>query len=337
MNLEERREFGKVLNSIDGNDHSKLKQNIEKLANSIKHPQSIYKYREVTANNLDSLKNNRLYFSIPEKYDDIFDTYFQLDEKLIESKFQQCSEFIKIKSKNNELEKFQSFLKKYYGINESYFYDKVKDINNNSKIYIKDMIDIMKNELIKYLRNKAYSICFGESYDNDCLWLKYGNEHKGYVLEYEYSSRKYITYNPQQLPNEKLTLPIYPVYYSQELCDATKFILDQFIYIMLFNFNRELAHEFEIKNPNYFAHEKIMLIKKKQHEHDLEWRMILDNKYSVPHNEKIYINWKPSSVTLGVRVSEEDKKQIIKFADEAGIEKIYQAYIQGTQIIRKEI
>lgn len=121
-------------------------------------PASIYKYYSDNELNMDSLKNNKMWYSAPCNFNDVFD----------------CDIFI------NEEKIFNDFLK--------LIPDK-RTVRVGSKIWI-ELKSIIRKE-IKKLRYdfdaSKYKIgvsCFSESEDSLLMWAHYANNHRGMCVEY---------------------------------------------------------------------------------------------------------------------------------------------------------
>ena len=72
-----------------------------------------------------------------------------------------------------------------------------------------------------------------------------------------------------------------------------------------------------------FAIEKISLIKKKCHEYDQEWRMLCP----IVGPNRPCIKMKPSSIALGLRMPEYERRLVISAAKVAGIASINEIII----------
>lgn len=75
MNNSERERFWNTLCSLDGIDAI---EDSKKLQETIVYPKNIYRYRPVSVRSLEALKNNKLYFSTSNYYDDPFDTFINV-------------------------------------------------------------------------------------------------------------------------------------------------------------------------------------------------------------------------------------------------------------------
>ena len=50
---------------------------------------------------------------------------------------------------------------------------------------LKELSDAMIKEIRNEIRKQTYTVCFSENEFNETLWLKYGNNHQGFVVEYD--------------------------------------------------------------------------------------------------------------------------------------------------------
>lgn len=71
--------------------------------------------------------------------------------------------------------------------------------------------------------------------------------------------------------------------------------------------------------------ERAALIKKKCHEYDKEWRMIT----YCPMKPPIMMEWIPSGIILGLRMSANEERLVVDKTKEAGIKNIYKSVIDS--------
>ena len=90
---------------------------------------------------------------------------------------------------------------------------------------LKDRICQVRDAVQKNL----YSICFCENPLNETLWLKYGDNHRGFVLVYDfYDDATRLCGFEEKCKNCGITLNppnIYPIYYCDKRYDATRYAL----------------------------------------------------------------------------------------------------------------
>ena len=284
------------------------------------YPTKLYRYRTISENSLFALRNNMLYFSTSDYYDDPFDTYIHID-------FQKIKNMIQILDKGHQppITHSNLILSLMLSVMES------ADISLSSE-YI---IQYLKNARGK-LRQTSWSICFTEKADNETLWLKYAAGHSGFVLEYDLidlmttipslnpapDCREDIKQNLDKIiASSELNASIYPMYYSKTKYDATEYAL----FLALCNYLESTGHLDIIQRMVSsqlccWEAEKILLIKKWIHHHDEEWRMILSSKYRIPSGLKPYKLCKPKKVIFGYNIKPDERELVRQNACIAGIE-----------------
>lgn len=116
------------------------------------------------------------------------------------------------------------------------------------------------------------------------------------------------------------------MYYSDDGYDATEYVSYLAVaHLVQSDFSPEIASGIVGKLPPMFwQREKISLIKAKCHEKDEEWRMILNIN---AENGNLYQEWAPCGVILGLRTTAEHRDIIIRAANVAGINNIFESYI----------
>jgi len=142
-------------------------------------PASLYKYYPDTQLCLDNIKNNKMWYSAPINFNDVFDCDIAIDEKKV----------------------FEEALK--------LFPDK-RGVRPGSKIW-KDFRKTMKQQLkdlqskIVELRNTTGVSCLTEADDSLLMWAHYANNHRGICVEYDLMEI-----------NSVLNFTAIPVVYSKE-------------------------------------------------------------------------------------------------------------------------
>lgn len=307
-------------------------ENIINFDNIIKFPKSLYRYRSVNNNNLSALLNNEMYFSSSNFFDDPFDTNIYVSKKKIRDGIFQY-----ITNDNSlDIDKIQTDFKNI-GINiENLDLAQVK-INKN---IILQRAALFFNNVAAALKKETLAVCFSESELNETLWLKYANNYNGFCIEYDINDILKL----ETLEKED-KIVLYPIIYTAEKYDETEFgknfLIAQFLELSK---NKDLFVSFvnEFNKKCKFDRELIALIKKKCHEYDKEWRLIRTikgpniftncNEQNVLFKVKI----KPKSVTLGLRMNSNDKKNILTLAKQAGIQEIYELYIDDDMNLNKK-
>ena len=315
MNTKERLEFYRLLN--DNKDNS----NID-FSSVIKYTKNIFRYRPINTNSLSALLENKLYFSSSNYFDDPFDTSIYVDINKIEELLGKYIEknVFNVKTLLLDLEKNGFKV-------ESQLLENIDISLSDIKNKLKDFLEKIRNEIKK----QTYSACFSESEFNETLWLKYADNHRGFVVEYDMRQGKILCGEKEECLKcvNNFIVSLYPMVYTDKKYDATEFSK---IYLLiksleLLNLKDDLYYKLiqDINDHFKIDRELISLVKKKCHEYDLEW-CILGLSY-VNDNKPIFKYWKPKSITLGLRTKALDKKLIKEIALKAGIDKIYEIYI----------
>ena len=311
MNDKEREEFWKVLlTARDTND-------TEKIASKIVYPNKLYRYRSIGIPTLNALVENKLYFSTSNYYDDPFDTFIRINIKKIQD-IAQCVKNRDIPSRFMNL--FDLIPK------QNLFEENFNFIVNNVINFAKET----RNEIRKW----HWSLCFTEKYSNETLWLKYANNHRGFVLEYDIDSLKKAIFNAEiQVPcmlSNSVNFSLYPVYYSKDETGYDSTDYAGFVtccYLIEKMGNIDLMKVLLSQMNFMWEMERVLLIKKWIHHYDEEWRMILNSQYRIESTAKPCLVCKPSKVILGLKMSDSDKKAVLMTAEKARIDSIEQMII----------
>lgn len=184
----------------------------------------------------------------------------------------------------------------------------------------------LRNEVKK----DTWSICFSENGYNEVLWLKYADQHRGFVQIYDLKNEENFVCGKQEkclnCGIKSFGTPLYPVYYSDEPYNATRFAG-----IVMLN---KIGECIGTKIPQclysgmgngMWERERITLIKKKCHEYGEEWRMITTCTVKPP----VMMEWIPSGIILGLRMGKKEQNLVVSMAKEAGIKNIYRSVIDS--------
>lgn len=325
MDNMQRKEFWDTLCSLDGRD---IQNDRKRLAEKIFLPRYLYRYRNVTFNNLDALRTNHLYFSLANYYDDPFDTFLHIDIEKIRSEFESnfseeglvrlahAMKDITDKSNTNFPEEFIAVVSDP---------QKLKELHQKG---LTDKFLIQALELRNEIRKNTWSICFSESGLNETLWLKYADQYKGFVLIYDLNNTENLRCGKMEKCKNcgifKHGTPLYPMCYLEEPYDATnyaKFVMAQLVSThMNIPIPQQIIDEL---GSMEWEGERTTLIKKKCHQYDNEWRMVTGCAMKPP----IMMEWVPDGVILGLRMEVSEENLVISLARQAGIEKIYKSFI----------
>ena len=303
MTKQDRELFWDTLNGLHGN----TQESWDKLKAVYKPPKTLCRFRPVNPNTLQQLQENKLFFSSADRYDDPFDTYFYIDYAKIRSGINSLKTLLHTESPQH----IASILEKngFRHIDNDFLIPMIENLKQVSP----NVLAIEKNlsEVRKKVQQQLFSICFCDDPLNESLWLKYADNHSGFVMIYDMLATDVFQcgreahcgncFINQTKPN------IYPVYYSDIKYDATRYAVG----VQASNVLPPLVLE---KLSGFFdldwEIEKIALIKKKCHEYDQEWRMLCP----IVGPNRPCIKMRPSSIALGLRMPEYERRLVISAA-----------------------
>lgn len=172
MTEKDKKNYWNTLCSLNG-DIANIPTEREKLLATIKYPSSLYRFRSLSENSLNALQNNQVFFSSANYYDDPFDTFLRVDMQKLKEEFEP------IKQDTNYL---NTLFRRIFpnAVNDKISF---KDIQIDYNLF-QSYICKLRNSIQKNL----YSICFCEDVENEVNWLKYAENHRGFVLEYSIDS-----------------------------------------------------------------------------------------------------------------------------------------------------
>ncbi|MCI9337314.1 MAG: DUF2971 domain-containing protein [Lachnospiraceae bacterium] len=328
MNNEERKIFWETLRSLNGIDCKKDREVINEV---IKYPKYLYRFRAVEEKTLDALRKNRLYFSTSNYYDDPFDTFIHVDIREFKDLLSKAPQALQNSEQIGSMVEY---------ILEKWFKVQVQEEQKNALVeYLKSMVlnssvQIMMTDYIRNIRNEikkdTWSVCFSEDGLNENLWLKYANQHRGFVVVYDLENGANLRCGREEKCRtcgiNEFGTPLYPIYYSDEKYNATKFAQFLATCKMIGNkLNEEMLNQIMADMGNQlWERERITLIKKECHRYDKEWRMIAATYFK---EGPVMREWIPDAVILGYSMSVSDEAEVIGTAYQAGIKKIYKCYI----------
>ncbi len=282
MNQKERKRFWNILSGM----HDAVPEHIEYLRNAIKMPSTLCRFRSITESTLTQLQENKLYFSTADRYDDPFDTYFYINYPQLEIMLDQFYNML------NNTTCRETFVNTVSAMGIPAKEILAASMTSSSppniqqlKEYICQTRDVVQKNL--------YSICFCEDSLNETLWLKYGDNHRGFVLIYDFNDNEtYLCGFEEKCINCGIVLAppnIYPVHYCNKRYDATKYtlslLLRNALNVTQFPVSQPLLQV--IQQSMMWEIERISLIKKYRHHYDEEWQMIHVNSIQFSSKHKV--------------------------------------------------
>lgn len=307
--------------------HDDSEESWNKLRSVYKPPMMLCRFRSVNQSTLQQLQENKIYFSSADYYDDPFDTYFYMNHSEIRDKLGQLEHLMK----NGTDEQLCDIFVQLYGgsINRKIVLLALEDARKNPIAY--QQLERRISEIKEAIQKQVFSVCFCDNPKNETLWLKYADSHRGFVLNFDMTDSKVFPHKGEKntCDHKYLYLKnppnVYPVYYSDRKYDATRYAIGvQALNIMLpyiEKVNPQLCQQ--QKNNLLWEIERISLIKKECHKNDQEWRMLCP---FVGHLRPV-IEMKPTSIALGLRMPEYEKRLVVSAAKVAGIDSINEMYI----------
>lgn len=156
-------------------------------------------------------------------YDDPFDTYFYIDltnlKRFVETLKQMLA------GKNETVMKGLEAVAPLLNVSsESLVQSLTHTVPDFSEL--RGQLDVIRNDI----QTQLFSICFCEDPFNETLWLKYADNHRGFVQIYDLSCETTILCGKEEIcrncPSGQHPPQFYPVFYSDERYDASKFAFD---------------------------------------------------------------------------------------------------------------
>jgi len=306
----------------------------------------LYKYYSTeNAHTLSNIKDNIIYFSKPETFNDPFDCCWGYDEEkfiselliaaIIDSPLKDfhieidilCKIILNEYVNKDEISLLENTFNKQFTSNVSFkdlivcdFKRKAEKIltyvttdhGDNMKEFFEACSNVTdyQSKLNKAI-NIAYGIsCFSERYDNALMWSHYANRHTGICVEYDFSLFK---------PNEKPLLQLFPVIYTNKReCLPTNVTYDE-------NWKPYLS------NSPFTLYQiiKNLISKSDVWNYEQEWRLIgffkelTEQKWHLPIISKIYLG---VNFDCEYNLKQNMKEKIVKLAIEKSIP-VFQVYL----------
>ena len=298
-------------------------QSMEALRQAATPPRLLCRFRPVSENSLLQLQENKLYYSSADYYDDPFDTYFYIDltnlKRFVETLKQMLA------GKNETVMKGLEAVAPLLNVSsESLVQSLTHTVPDFSEL--RGQLDVIRNDI----QTQLFSICFCEDPFNETLWLKYADNHRGFVQIYDLSCETTILCGKEEIcrncPSGQHPPQFYPVFYSDERYDASKFALGcRMMQDTHWGTLAPLVQQLILKDMAWEV-ERISLIKKKCHEYDQEWRMLRPQIAC----GRTYVKMRPCRVIAGLRMPEYQCRLVHSAATVAGISDIRKMYIDDS-------
>lgn len=316
-----REKFWNVLKELHDDSESSLSM----LTEASKWPSTICRFRPVSEHSLQQLEENKLFFSSADHYDDPFDTYFYIDVDQMVPVYDELRNDL-LKGNEEFVNKLRQ-IAKFADMKPDTFIDMLSNISLDFT-ELKGQLTMVRN----MIQRRFFSICFCEDPYNESLWLKYAENYSGFVQLYDLASPDTFLCGTEMICRDCIQARerpyIFPIYYSDDRYDATKYALGIWLMGKIEKQNNmalKPLHSY-VWDSLIWEIERISLIKKKCHENDQEWRMIRP----AMHEQRSCIKMKPCKVIIGLRTPEYESRLIVSAAKIAGIQEIHKVYINDS-------
>jgi len=221
MNSQEREVFWETLCSLHGTDQVVER---EQLFKTIKYPKLLFRYRPVSTKSLEALRTNRLYFSFANYYDDPFDTFLHIDIEAIRKEY--LSAFQTPESTETVVEGVKALFGDIL-TEEQITQLTTENVTNALSHGLTESFLNAALSLRDEVKKDTWSVCFSENGFNEALWLKYADQHRGFVQIYDLENNdNFLCGKQEKCVNcgiRNYGTPVYPIYYSDTPYDATNF------------------------------------------------------------------------------------------------------------------
>lgn len=254
-------------------------------------PEKLYRYRPLNEYTFDNLQNEQEWQSYPCEFNDPYDSRIKIDYEKVKKEYfyENMTKGIKnlipkriLSVTKQEIENicsstnsFNSLLKKILKLDPKY-----KGEENKVTEVLLEILDEEIKEafspFIETFQNGYLIVCFSETKDNIKMWSHYAEGHSGICIEYNFKELG---------PNTSQTRILYPVIYTDEIFDATQYLIDPI----------KKGHRY---NNLFGIYPSIS--KSNEWEYEREWRTIFplgpgaekENRFlRVPTPKRIYVGY----------------------------------------------
>lgn len=296
-------------------------------------PNFLYQYNPFDNNRhkchlLELLKNDKMWLSNPEDFNDPFDCAITLISKQIEvenfrHRIDNIINDLECEFTDDERDYIKKSIDPAYELSKIYAKKFIPTDKTPKKLiealskpeeYAKVISDALKEEaddfyptLLKDIKKNMRITCFSEKNDSILMWSHYADNHRGLCVEYDFKGSEYR--NP-------LKQFLYPVIYETKVFDATKSFLPC------------------SRCTDLFRHAAIT--KYQDWSYENEWRYV-DVSVMPGSSPSSYLNvTKPKSVYLGAKTDEEDDdiKEVQKIAEDRGFA-VYKMEMMDSEFVLK--
>lgn len=283
-----------------------------------------YRYRPINENAISALVNDKLFFSLPQHFNDPFDAMPYYDLSKIRAQQIEYED----KKKNPVDELFSQLAQLTATKNPPLVltWNVMAELQHRQRRNaLIDILDKQKyfndTELVEKLnlnqRDHLHIACLSTSSDNMLMWSHYAQGHEGFVLEYDLDdiglANKYTSYSGNSCP--PISLSLFPIIYQQDAYDNTDRLIAEI----------ELKAQEMLDGQTLFLSDDLLRpirlcgYKKPIWSYENEWRLLLQDFGAINNEAYRYIALKPQNVYLGCKISQENQEMIKKICSEKKI------------------
>lgn len=300
-------------------------------------PTKLYRYRNVSDYSISALKNDEIWGSTIFTFNDPF-------ECTPCYKIEEAFNYVRIMLSSESM--YQNVMALRRGdtpppIQSSISSDVIDELRKNilaiPEKALSAQIDLVINQLFDKIvaewnpitcefftgfqaaESEVHIACFSEIGDSSLMWGHYANCHKGFCLEYDFSSVlrdcSMNCSNLIQCNNFLLNLPIAPVTYSPERFNSTMHLVTVIqdylrrsfqLPINIFLYDMLLVAKCQLMKSNDWCYEK-------------EWRLARREPSDKYEAHRLMAHLKPSAIYLGSRMPLDDQAHIFKISQQKEI------------------
>lgn len=275
---------------------------------------TLVRYRTISENNLNALKENRLYYSTPANFNDPYDTLLYADYgKIMQDVYGNLENGMDkylLKLKDNKEIKNAPIIA---GIGYAFWNGTKKDefIDN----FLGDVLEAASGIKIA-LRKNVKIICFTEEHSSMLMWSHYADNHKGFALIYD----KDDIGNADNYMSDGTLIRKKPilkkVMYTEQQTDLTE-ELESYVRA----YRMETLGDVKLPETN-LSQDKLrnmILEKSPDWKYEKEWRVIPRHISLEQESNLAYMKIKPKAVILGSMCSEADRRKLIDICNKKRI------------------
>lgn len=284
-------------------------------------PKKLYRFRTFDDYSLDAFVMNKIYHSSPKKFNDPHDCLVYIDQKSIhkslDSELNELADLKQLSNKLSSLDKMdnpitQELKKIIEGRTIENIHSQILDNIEVVRSQLHSIIESRTTTTYDFFRSHYKASCFTENIHSTLMWAHYANYHKGFALEYDFTSNKSRCLECKSRCEDFAFSDLYPVIYSKDRYDATDLITCLCLYDIL-----TLLLGLAVYNviPDRLAYVKANVCKGMDWKYEQEWRSIL-----VSNSSRSDIAIKPTAIYIGVDTSPVHEDILIRYAREKSID-----------------